>query len=189
MVHTNIETKESGTSPLRPLLLYVYNPNVRPECQVEAQVAISQLAAAGYDVEKVVAVDMWDYFLAFATRWGQRDIINIEQDIAPTVSQVAALAACSQAACTVPYHLKNGNWSLYDIYHQEVVSYTSPGDWAGGSGLGLVKITASAQRYLRLGDPIEWWQMDIHLSRLMGYNGLQWHVHEGPVRHVRPNVD
>lgn len=175
-------------------IIYAYNPDVRPECQVEAQAAMARLAGAGWEVWKVDCKDsVFRYAEALGAGWGYRSFINVEQDIVITEAQARALAACRYPLCTIPYRLKDGHWSLWSNGRLEagttISYYNQPGAWARGSALGAVKISAVIQRQVRLPGTWQWDEIDIRLNNVLADHRIIWHVHQDQVKHIRPNVD
>lgn len=180
-------------------ILYTHT-SVRLDCQTEAKKSIAGLQARGLAVDSRYVEGDHGYWMALARGWGVSKLINVEQDIVVEYSQARGLDACKQDACCVPYRLKTGEWSVYEVVPSDDGSgagvfkyYQTPGASAGGSGLGLIKLSPKAQQAIPINQypylELSWWGLDVWISREMMRRGIRWHVHSGEARHIRPNID
>ena len=178
-------------------ILYTHSA-VRQDCQVEPAKSIARLRARGWAIDDRYVEGDHGYWMALARGWGVSKLINVEQDIVVEESQARGLDGCRADACAIPYRLKTGEWSVYEVTPDDngagiINYYQTPGAWAGGSGLGLVKLSPKAQRAIPLNlypyMELSWWGLDVWISREMMRRGIRWHVHNDTARHIRPNLD
>lgn len=173
-------------------LLHSYT-DVRPLSQIETLHGMIEVAKLwSEDVYSCKMVDDGDYHKFLLEHWGQgSDIINIEQDIAVTTEHTYSLEICQYKLCCYPYRLDAGKWSVWYSGDLELPAnyYETLPDFAGGSSLGLVKISAGIQNRIPLHeypvDKYKWWFLDSWISHKLNDLGLRWHVHQPPVRHNR----
>lgn len=132
----------------------------------------------------------------------QAPYILIAQDNVPTEKQVFELVDCPKPVCTIPYRLREGQWSLWDIKpsglsgtYWQFLERPFP-EYNQYSGLGFIKFGRSAIVKLRSHDPKEYGipkmpynMIDYNISLLLKAIGIQWHIHDGEVKHNRTAGD
>ena len=180
--------------------------------QEETKAAIRTLEQQyGYYTQSVFCDRHDSYWEALATRWGEGDIIIIEQDIVPMYDHLHQLATCGFPACTVPYRL-NGHMSVGKSEYEDTLFVGPTGPTALGilqpvrtdwydtpvprtvevSSLGLVKISKELQDRININlYPVpdhHWSLLDTWLSGYMDVLlGVNWHVHTPLVKHNHDN--
>lgn len=188
-------------------VLHVYHPRMRPYAQEETQNFLAKLPPT-WQVHDVEAWEDSDYFQSFrAAVTSGEPFINVEQDIVPTIEVMEELAACPRLACTVPYRLKHGPWSLWQwadpreptwTPEKPVRYYPDSPHWVEGSSLGLVKIAPGAISVTKLqaldAGLVPYYTVDQVISSLVGRQLGEpcWHVHRSAasfIKHHRPAVD
>lgn len=140
------------------------------------------------------------YWNALMNYWGRgEDLIIIEQDMMPLQMHIRDFLNCTHDFCTVPYQLRDGSLSVYEILEYQNFNGTTlpsktirkqmPSTESKGSGLGLVKITERGQRLIPLADysiqDHNWSLIDSWISTVMDlWYTERWHVHYPAAGHL-----
>lgn len=168
---------------MRATLLHAYTPGNRIADQAETTSFLAHHAAdievLGIDVQHATCVLSADYEYALRKAWGcGRDLIVLEQDLVPTMEQLADIASCDQALCAYAYQIYPVSTALPEpVYvHRQGTQWIRQGaDWADLVGLGLTRFSGTAQAALPLsewGEVGGWVGLDTRLS--MMFQRLAW---------------
>lgn len=117
-----------GSKLFAMLVLHVYHPAKRLDDQAATWAFLSAVQAdLGVPVVHYPTEGADGYWRALELVWAYPgDIVTVEQDIVPTVDQIAELGDCPQGYCAFDFRLANGvPWS----------------DLADGHGFGLAKFS------------------------------------------------
>lgn len=183
-------------------LIRPYTPGVRDVEQIISHNACHVLGNFGFPVENHRVTDkMRGYEELIAKVWGKDDLVIIEHDIVPVLSDVTALLRCPHPVCVSAHYLypvsagvphpvlAHRKWvgeRIEWIEHEE--------EWADIVSLGLIKITKDVQEKCDI-TPLEqgrWHSIDIRLSDILrealapsgiGTTPRPFHVHYPIVEH------
>lgn len=131
-----------------------------------------------------------EFLQEYLVRWAN-PIFIIEQDIVPTDVQLSRLTECYEAACVIPYRLRENQWSIWEVLGDGSWYFYEKGEgrfpeFVNNSALGFVKLSRRAADVLRKNMPIVRYDMlDYEISKVLTANHIMWHVHEGSVIHNR----
>ena len=175
-------------------ILHAYNPDVRPEDQVETQEFISGLMNHTIYSFRVGKDDRYEQ--AFRYMWEKHEpFIIIEQDIVPTQQDIDNLASCPHPLCASNYKLYPASTGLPDpvlahriaVYNNVQKTILLQTRWVNYTdqfcdlfGFGLTKITPDTDKY-----PIKfdrWNDLDSRISKYFWHKLKRCHIHN-EVRH------
>ncbi len=114
------------------------------------------------------ADDPHAYWLALARLWGSDETFAIvEQDVVPTAGVVRRMVACNAVWCGAPTKIGHG---------------------APMIALGCTKFDRGILRMEPdlLDEPLNWWQIDGHISKVLRAKGYAPHEHWPPAKHLNP---
>src|ERR1035437_6659773 len=83
--------------------------------QQETWDAVAAIENAGYKVTDELTTTRNDnsYWKVLLRHWGKGRLIQFQQDIVPTVSQIKSMIECYHPACTYPHKLTGLNFGLW----------------------------------------------------------------------------
>lgn len=179
------------------IILYSYTDKDL-QFQRETRKAIDELKKV-YRVVSRKMIGAADYYNFLCEFWDYEDtLINVEQDIVPSINQIRTLRKCPHSHCTFPYKLGNSplhadklclfEWDEGVLNWQSFLSANATPEFCYGSGIGLVKFEPSIRKTINVRDyPVDvykWWYLDTFLSQKLVWEKQEpWHCHYPPVKH------
>lgn len=140
------------------------SPTLAAALAYDGQVDLIDVNADGQTYARILA-DLWQR---------QESVLIVEQDVVPTLAQLASLASCEHPWCAFTYEP-----------HKDV-SYDDPGSivMLGCCKLSAEFMQATERAWFDLNLP--WWHCDVRVSMFGRGAGYTPHQHSPNVQHLNP---
>lgn len=181
------------SAPPRPLVLHPFVPDHRAGDQVSTWRLLHALPTDRYEVVHWPCDNFLRYHDLIRRYWeSDADLILIEQDVVPTIDQLAELLACPEPVCTVPYWIGPASsgqlGALISIHDGAARPYDETVMRAPHSALGCVKLAASWRASVAVPARSLWYAVENAINVRVQASVGTWHCHWPICAHYHGNL-